>query len=105
VNSHAPCCHMATLRAWLFRWIQPRIRAVRSRVDNAAHVGGPVTGLLGRAHRQSGPRSHNAPGVAVPALACSTWRYSPVAAFADYIRHAARGALAENKNDEAIGKS
>jgi tetratricopeptide (TPR) repeat protein len=84
--------------------------AVMSRVDNAAHVGGVVTGLLlGALIAKAAPDQDNVSRrVAALALACvlifggtAWWLHSR-----DYIRHMRRGvgALAENKNDEAIAE-
>ena len=84
--------------------------AVMSRVDNAAHVGGLVTGLLlGALVAKAAPDQDNlSRRIAVLALACvlifggaAWWLHSR-----DYIRHMQRGvgALAENKNDEAIAE-
>jgi rhomboid protease GluP len=84
--------------------------AVMSRVDNAAHVGGLVTGLiLGALIARVAP-DRDAPmrRIAVLALAIvligggtAWWLHSR-----DYIRHMRRGvgALAENKTDQAIAE-
>jgi rhomboid protease GluP len=84
--------------------------AMMSRVDNAAHIGGLIAGLiLGALIAKASPDQDN-PGrrLAVIALAIvligggtAWWLHSR-----DYIRHMRRGigSLAENKNDEAIAE-
>ena len=82
--------------------------AVMSRVDNAAHVGGLVTGLLlgaliakGAPDQDDVSRRIAILGLAFVLIIGGTawWLHSR-----DYIRHMRRGigALAENKNDQAI---
>jgi rhomboid protease GluP len=84
--------------------------AVMSRVDNAAHVGGLVTGLiLGALIAKAAPDQDNtSQRVAVLALAlvlvgggAAWWLHSR-----DYIRHMQRGVgfLAESKTDQAVAE-
>jgi rhomboid protease GluP len=84
--------------------------AMMSRVDNAAHIGGLIAGLiLGALIAKAAPDQGNlSRRLAVLALAfvvicggTAWWLHSR-----DYIRHMKRGigALAENKNDEAIAE-
>jgi membrane associated rhomboid family serine protease/Tfp pilus assembly protein PilF len=84
--------------------------ATSSGIDNGAHVGGLITGLILGALIAKGAPDSTTPSrrVAVLVLACvlifggaAWWLHSR-----DYIRHMQRGvgALAQNKNDEAIAE-